>query len=66
MFNEYEEKALNNFKNINYESENSKKRIKTVHHDKTRDGKEKTSAKDNFRINTFYVIIDRLATTLSN
>jgi len=65
-FDEYEEKALSKVKNKTYQSEKSIKRKKTIRHYETRDGQVEISAKDNFRINTFYVILDRLATELSN
>lgn len=65
-FDEYEEKALNKVKNKTNQSENSIKRKKTICHDETRDGQVEISAKDSFKINTFYVILDRLATELCN
>lgn len=65
-FNEHKEKILCNVKNKTYQSKITIKRKKKVHHDETRDGQVEISAKYNFRINTFYVILDRLATEMSN
>jgi hypothetical protein len=42
------------------------KKKKKIHYDKIQDRQVEISAKDNFRINTFYVLLDRLVTELSN
>jgi len=53
-------------KNKNYQSKNSRKRKKSVFYDEIREGQVDILAKDNFRINTFYVVINSLATALNN
>jgi hypothetical protein len=42
------------------------KKKKTIRYDEIRDGQVEIWAKDNLRINIFYIILDRLATELSN
>lgn len=62
----YETNALQRATEQNYEVSKVRTKKRRLPNDETRDGEVEFSARDNFRINTFTIIIDRLLNELKN
>ena len=64
QFDGYEEQALNRSTIKHYKTSVSRKKKRTIQYDENRADDTELNGKDNFRINTFMVIIDALGNEL--